>query len=54
MSQAMTGVLLFTHEQSKLIQTEVQTRMRLQTVSLKEQCVGRVDQQAGTAVHSAE
>jgi hypothetical protein len=52
--QAMTGVLLFTHEQSKLIEAEAQTRMRLQTVRLKEQRMGRVDQQVRTAAHSAE
>ena len=52
--QAMTGVLLFTHEQSKLIQAEAQTRMRLQAVRLKEQRMGRVDQQVGTKAHSAE
>jgi hypothetical protein len=52
--QAMTGVLLFTHEQSKLIQAEAQTRMRLQAVRLKEQRLGWVDQQVGTTAHSAE
>jgi hypothetical protein len=32
----MRGILPSTHEQSKLIQTEAQTRMRLQTVGLKD------------------
>ena len=41
--QAMTGVMLFTHEQSKRIQTEAQTRMRLQAVRLKEQRMGKVE-----------
>jgi hypothetical protein len=35
--QAMMGTLLFTPEQSQLIQVEAHTRMRLQTASLKEQ-----------------
>lgn len=41
--QAMTGVMLFTHEQSERIQTEAQTRMRLQAVRLKEQRMGKVE-----------
>lgn len=41
--QAMTGTLLFTLEQAKLIQAETQTRMRIQTASLKEQRVVTVD-----------
>jgi len=41
--QAMTGVMLFTHEQSKRIQAEAQTRMRLQAVRLKEQRMGKVE-----------
>ncbi len=52
--QAMTGVLLFTHEQSKLIQAEAQTRMRLQTVRPKEQRMERVDQQVRAVAYSAE
>jgi hypothetical protein len=51
--QVMTGVLLFTHEQSKLIQAEAQTRMRLQTVRLKERWEGSI-QQARTVARSAE
>jgi hypothetical protein len=52
--QAMTGVLLFTHEQSKLVQAEAKRRMSLEAVSLNQQRLGRVDQQARTAAHSAE
>lgn len=35
MRHAMTGTLLFTHEQAKLIQAETSTRMRLQTALKK-------------------
>jgi hypothetical protein len=52
--QAMTGVMLFTHEQSKRIQTEAQTRISLQAVRLKEQRLGRVEQQVIAAAHSGE
>ncbi len=38
----MTGVLLFTHEQSKRIQAETQIRMRMQAIRLKEQRIGKV------------
>jgi hypothetical protein len=43
--QAVTSSLPFTLEQAKLIQAEAQTRMRLQTASLKERLVGAVDPQ---------
>jgi len=53
--QAMTGTLLFTPEQAKLIQVETQRRMRLQLASLKEQPMKAVDHQvANIQVHSAE
>jgi hypothetical protein len=52
--QAMTGTLHFTPEQAKLIQAETQTRMRLQTASLRERPMGAVDHQAGPKAHSAE
>jgi hypothetical protein len=35
MRHAMTGTLLFTPEQAKLIQAETQARMRLRTASLR-------------------
>lgn len=41
--QAMTGVLLFTHEQSKLVQAEAKRRISLEAVSLNQQRSGRVD-----------
>jgi hypothetical protein len=44
--KVMTGTLLFTPEQAKLIQSESQARMRLQTASLRERGVGTV---AGSA-----
>jgi hypothetical protein len=52
--QAVTGTLLFTPEQAKLIQAETQTRMRLQTASLKERPMGAVDHRVGPKAHSAE
>ncbi len=42
--QALKGWLLFTHDQSKVIQTEARRRMRLQTGSLKEQRIVPADQ----------
>jgi hypothetical protein len=50
----MTGVLLFTHEQSKLVQAEAKRRMSLEAVSLNQQRLGRVEQQVITAAHSGE
>jgi hypothetical protein len=41
--QAMRRTLTFTPEQSKLIQTEAQTRMRLQSAEPKAQSLGTVD-----------
>jgi hypothetical protein len=52
--QAMTGVLLFTHEQSKLVQAEAKRRMSLEAISLNQQRLGRVEQQVITAAHSGE
>jgi hypothetical protein len=52
--QAMTGVLLFTHEQSKLVQAEAKRRMSLEAVSVNQQRFGRVEQQVITAAHSGE
>jgi len=40
--QVMTGTLLFSPEQAKLIQADAQTRMRLQTDNFKERPVGRL------------
>jgi hypothetical protein len=47
--RAMTGALLFTHEQSKLVQAEAKRRMSLEAVNLNQQRLGRADQQARTA-----
>jgi hypothetical protein len=52
--QAMTGTLLFTPEQAKLIQAETQTRMRLETASLKERPMGAVDRQVEPKAYGAE
>jgi hypothetical protein len=52
MRQAMTGTLLFTPEQAKLIQAETQTRMRLHA-ALKDRPV-ESDLQVGPKAHSAE
>jgi hypothetical protein len=38
--KAMTGALLFTPEQAKLIQAEAQVRMKLQSTRLRERAVG--------------
>jgi hypothetical protein len=38
--KAMTGTLLFTPEQAKLIQAEAQVRMKLQSARLRERAVG--------------
>jgi hypothetical protein len=52
--QLMTGALLFTPEQSKLIRAQARTRMGPQTATLREQRLTRVDQQAGLRSHSAK
>ena len=48
--QAMTGILLFSPEQAKLIQAEAQTRMRLQTARLKERPMATVNHGPGLRV----
>ena len=52
--QAMTGILLFSPEQAKLIQAEAQRRMRLQTASLKERPMGAVNHEAAPKDYSPE
>ena len=53
--QVMTGTLLFTHEQAKLIRAETKTRTRRPMGSLKEQPLKADDQQVSNIqTHSAE
>ncbi len=53
--QAMTGTLLFTPEQAKLVQAETQSRMKLRTASLRERGLGTVAGSAfGCAAVTAE
>jgi hypothetical protein len=52
--QAMTGILLFSPEQAKLIQAEAQTRTRLQTARLKDRPMGAVNHEAGPKAYSPE
>jgi hypothetical protein len=52
--QAMTNALLFTPEQSKLIQAEAQTRTSMQSAKHKAQGVERSDEEVTTAAHFAE
>ncbi len=53
--KVMTGTLLFTPEQAKLVQAETQSRMKLQTASLRERGVGTVAGSAfGCAAATAE
>ena len=51
---ALMGGLLFTSQQSKVLQAEARRRMNLQTGTPKEQRLATVDQRAGTKVRSAE
>src|SRR5436189_2374615 len=53
-NQALTGGLLFTHEQSKRIQGEAERRMSLQTVSIEERGSGKSIKQVRPASHAAE
>jgi hypothetical protein len=52
--QATRRTLLFTHEQSKVIQREAQTRASLQFAKHKTQHVERSDEEVRTAAHFRE